>query len=79
MKAHPFRHMPTVRTGLEGPLYGTQLYTFNYKFKEKSREMPIIKPSLMPRFDGVMGKDSTTYRCTTLWRWSACLQLHNAF
>ena len=63
MKAHPFRHVPTVKTGLEGAFYGAQLYKTNYEFREKSREMPIIKPSLMPRFDGVMGKDSTTYRC----------------
>ena len=63
MKAHPFRHVPTVKTGLEGAFYGSQLYKTNYEFRERSREMPIIKPSLMPRFDGVMGKDSTTYRC----------------
>ena len=62
MKAHPFRHVPTVKTGLEGAYHGAQLYKTNYEFREKSRELPIIKPSLMPRFDGVMGKDSTTYR-----------------
>ena len=64
MKAHPIRHEPTVRTGLEGDFHGAQLYKANYEFRERvARERPVIKPSLMPRFGGVMGKDSTTYRC----------------